>query len=131
MKPEDQLIAIAQAHGYTDVRVEEVEYVDVDARSVSVMEGLRGTKNGQRYWIPRYLSDLNASHEAIKTLTPTQRSLWAQYLHDIVDRDSSNGEVSMSDVCSPLETLGICANATAPQRACAFLQTLGLWREET
>ncbi len=42
MTPEAQRIAIAEACGWRNIRHEQVEDVDIDARSVSIFSGLRG-----------------------------------------------------------------------------------------
>lgn len=72
--------------------------------------------------IPHYESDLNAMHEAEKTLEPhwlpsgnqhTDDSMWEMYvcaLSKIADKGPSH--------------------ATAQQRAEAFLKTIGKWRDE-
>ncbi len=73
--------------------------------------------------IPDYLNDLNAMHEAEKTLDANQRLDYACYLTEPV-RDQVY-EVMPRDihysVCFPA------INSTAAQRAEAFLRTLNLW----
>jgi len=61
--------------------------------------------------IPDYLNDLNAMHEAEKSLTEEQLELYTYWL---------------SHSCG----LGTYTRATAAQRAEAFLRTLNLWEEE-
>lgn len=61
-----------------------------------------------------YLNDLNAMHEAEKTLFPKHEAKWA---------------MTMSEVCG--HSWRIIYTATAAQRAEAFLKTLGLWEEES
>lgn len=61
--------------------------------------------------LPDYLNDLNAIHQAIKSLNEEQRYLY------IVQLKGMLGSVDAVD-------------ATASQRAEAFLVALGLWEEE-
>lgn len=101
MTPEAQRIAIAEACGWTDVSREHPES--------SIIVGLKPNK-GIRWGIPDYLNDLNAMHEAEKTLSDL-RHVWDRYC------DLLGG------------SLYHCAHATAAQRAEAFLRTLSLWQE--
>ena len=61
--------------------------------------------------IPDYLNDLNAMHEAEKTLFPAHEAEWYHKLHTI---------------CG--DSWRIALTATATQRAEAFGLTLGLWK---
>jgi hypothetical protein len=127
MNPEAQLIAIAQAHGYTDVRREVVESVDAEERNIVIVEGTRGTKNGQRYWIPRYLSDLNASHEMEEKVNNSKDAeTYGRLLAEIVLGFPIHTGSATLNYWATMRV----ARATALQRACAFLKTLGLWRED-
>ena len=85
MKPEQQRIAIARACGE-----------DND----SIVRGL----------IPDYLNDLNAMHEAERTMGDPQ--LWDEY---------------QSYLSDAMRNIGWIYHATAAQRAEAFLRTLNLW----
>ena len=62
--------------------------------------------------IPNYLNDLNAMHEAEKLLVRLQ---WVSYLR------------RLQTLCDESVTWPI--HATAPQRAEAFLRTIGKWEE--
>ena len=62
--------------------------------------------------LPNYCNDLNAMHEAEKTLSQTNMFVIAHWIEQIVNR---NG--------------GYYFHATARQRAEAFLRTLGKWEE--
>ena len=79
MKPESQIIAIAEACG----------------------------------WEADYLNDLNAMHEAEKTLNPIQAAEYARILTSIAWQ-------SEQPVFAPI-------TAKADQRAEAFLRTIGKW----
>jgi hypothetical protein len=63
-----------------------------------------------------YLNDLNAMHEAEKTLNPIKAAEYARMLTSIAWQ-------SEQPVFAPM-------TATARQRAEAFLKTLGKWEEE-
>lgn len=72
------------------------------------------------YWPPDYLTDLNAMHEAEKTLTPEQAVEYFVFqLKAVVDADVH------------ATTEHYYSHAAARQRAIAFLRTLGKWKEET
>lgn len=115
MSPEAQRLAIAEACGWR------LEYDTTQLKAIWIVS----PKSGYHYavddeFIPDYLKDLNAMHEAEKTLTVNQ---WTDYL-DALDK-----------ICVPVH---ICPTthamsvycATAQQRAEAFLRTLNLWTEE-
>lgn len=117
MTPEQQRIAIAKACGYTDVRREEWEVVDIDAREVACCEDVRGTRNGERQRVPDYCADLNAMHEAEKVLVEKGVNAWWTYV----------GHINRSGP-TPLGT-ETAVHATAAQRAEAFLRTVGKWED--
>lgn len=70
---------------------------------------------------PDYGSDLNAIHEAEKTLEPDSRRVFISRLFDCALRGREG-------LCPDDETY-LCLHATAPQRREAFLRTKGLWKE--
>jgi hypothetical protein len=72
------------------------------------------------YNLPNYCNDLNAMHEAWKSLTKEQHQQFKQHLANIVLRDGH--------IVGPCRSL---SNATARQRAEAFLRTIGKWKEES
>ncbi len=116
MKPERQRIAIAEACGW-------------DEKSAN-----RGFKTALRYIddvpcnqitekIPDYPNDLNAMHEAEKTLK--EQGEWQSYLTSLWNISNPGRELSP---CHPANFLSwAMVDATATQRAEAFLKTLGLW----
>jgi hypothetical protein len=75
----------------------------------------RAHTNIEPYAYPNYCTDLNAMHEAQNTLTGGSRSKYVYELWDVTEA----------------KTLGAFENinATARQRAEAFLRTLGKWEE--
>ena len=70
------------------------------------------------YRIPNYLNDLNAMHEAWQTLTPSQKTRFESELYSVV---IGQADYNRNDD-SPYIT-----NATAAQRAEAFLRTIDKW----
>ena len=74
----------------------------------------------QTEWLPDYLNDLNAMHEAEETLLGMNKAEFAVKLCRIVGRDWPNGIGGGSFAH---------IHATAAQRAEAFLRTLGKWEE--
>ena len=88
MTPEQQRVAIAEACGW----------LKVHGHSVA--------------GIPDYLNDLNAMHEAEKTLTDKAHEEFRLNLYDLIRDDSR-----------------LIVSSTASQRAEAFLRTIGKWEE--
>jgi hypothetical protein len=62
--------------------------------------------------LPNYCSDLNAMHEAEKSLTKKQTYLWCSFIDEACAFDGIHAR-----------------QATARQRAEAFLRTLNLWKD--
>ena len=96
MSPEAQRIALAKAHGYN----------------------LSEPYIGDGSYLPDYLNDLNAMHEAEVALTEEQAEKYEAYLN-------SPGMYIEGGYPSTLYLY----HATAAQRAEAFLKTLGLWKD--
>ena len=104
MTPEAQRIAIAEACGWTNVAPRIVKNVKHQGDDITV--GI-WSDNG---WIPDYLNDLNAMHEAEMILTAQQRRSYVNCIFNLpVSECESN------------------AFATAAQRAEAFLRVIGKW----
>jgi hypothetical protein len=103
MKPEQQRITIAEACGWTNVAPQIVKNVKRQGDDITV--GIWSDDG----WIPDYLNDLNAMHEAENTVIKPQR-LWYHYCLRLEGRSFQ-------------ESTG----ATAAQRAEAFLRTIGKW----
>lgn len=105
MTDNEQAIAIATACGWTECGKAPLSYGD------GALAGFApGTCLG---YLPNYLSDLNAMHEAEKVL---------------VDEQRFNFGAALCDTCCTNEMcIGECCHATAAQRAEAFLRTLNLW----
>jgi len=75
--------------------------------------------------IPDYLNDLNAMHEAEKTLTDEQIARWQRDLWLTCEND-----FYALEACAPPIVLRRFISATAAQRAEAFLRTIGKWEED-
>ena len=100
MTPEQQRIAIAESCGWTDTQIIDGKYGQTD--------------------VPDYLNDLNAMHEAEKVLTVAQRITYANQI-GVVLSGGSGGRA--------IPNWWFIHEATASQRAEAFLRTIGKWEE--
>lgn len=120
MKPESQRIAIAEACGWKEVPQPKSPYGEFVSR-VWQFGGVGGRLCGFGS-LPDYLNDLNAMHEVESKLRENQfhyfqytRELWS-VLFPHVEYSGNLGYLGFNYV-----------NATASQRAEAFLKTLNLW----
>ena len=114
MTPEQQRIAIAESCGLTNVAPMIVKNVKHKGDDITV--GIWSDDG----WVPQYLNDLNAMHEAEKVLTVAQRINYANQIGVVL----SGGSVGRA-----IPNWWFIHEATASQRAEAFLRTLGLWEE--
>jgi len=110
MTEEQMRIAIAEACGWTEI---------VHHKLHAGNEGLLGTHIAadgvrDRDWVPDYLNDLNAMHEAEKVLVEKGVNSWWAYVA-LINRHNPTP--------FGLETA---VQATARQRAEAFLKTKGI-----
>ena len=130
MTPKKQRIAVAEACGWkVHPELEYGRYGTVDKRKHPDFPDREPAyeKDGalcRASGLPDYLNDLNAVHEAEKTLD--DGVLWRGYLNrlwEVVcpERNQMNG----LDAATGL----LLVHATAAQRAEAFLKTLGLWED--
>jgi hypothetical protein len=119
MEKELQLITVAKACGWI---IEPYQY-----------GGYKVKKDPRDCWftgelptlIPDYLNNLNAMHEAEKSLTVKQQHKFAEEVGRIIYR----GELSVPDFRDNWYMCYLMMQATATQRAEAFLRTLNLWKE--
>lgn len=126
MTPIAQRIAIAEACGWTNID----KYLGREPLPFT-REFLGGTDDGlaegedtlghEIKHVPDYLNDLNAIHEAEKTLMVTQCGIYSCALESITHRDDNEGG-------SGLYQYGL-LHANAAQRAEAFLHTIGKWTD--
>ena len=120
MTPEKQRIAIAEACGWTDIRRPcDSNYHDLPTDTLRILYGrVCGIPPG---WIHSqnsrplldYPNDLNAMHEAEKTLTRGQLHEYMLNMQEVKGLGGNNHWLNF--------------HATAIQRAEAFLRTLNLW----
>jgi hypothetical protein len=119
MKPEEQRIAIAEACGWYNCRyidgLKDVLGIPPVAWNCDKISGL------EEAWTPDYLNDLNAMHKAWSTLSEVDKEYFEYQLFSVVINEDLHG----SSYDLPYIT-----NATAAQRAKAFLKLLDLWIEE-
>lgn len=99
MNKEKQRIEIAKACGWSCFEEDTIQYT---ARR----------SDGKWGEIPDYTNDLNAMHEAEKSLASSQ---WQNYLDKLTDSYAPNCKAAV--------------HTTAAQRAEAFLKTLHLWKD--
>ena len=104
MSPEKQRIAILKACGWTNFYKA--------THKGAIQYGQPPNAHSNSWQAPDYLGDLNACHEMEKALTDIQRGYYWDHLKDMTDEGFDQ------------------LHATAPQRAEAFLRTLGLWEED-
>lgn len=114
MNAEKQRIAIAEACGWLECRPATCRAGAFTGIPPASVEPSR-----IRTWIPDYLTDLNAMHEAEMVLTDEQQSDYGERLASLVPY---NGRSVHRDIFRM-------AHATAAQRAEAFLRTIGKWEE--
>jgi len=116
MNPEKQRRTIAEACGWE---------VDEERKT----HGFRTLTDGCRTYteLPDYLNDLNAMRGASDTLNDNQQWQFVQHLNEITrikhESDSDDWFIHRTDWIWRM------LNATAAQRAEAFLRTIGKWEE--
>ena len=104
--------AIAEACGWTKINVQH-------RSGISPTNGLRmGTE-----FLPKYSTDLNAMHEAVKTRIPKGIKREEYILRLCGGDEWRSYDMNILDAV-------YCEEATAAQRAEAFLKTLNLWTYE-
>jgi hypothetical protein len=114
---EEQInIAIAEACGWSCIKERTEEHVDLDSRTVTHITGISGYPKGwdSLNYLPDYVNDLNAMHEAEKSLKYDPENTWL------------TGGYSLYVQALPY---GNEIRATSRQRAEAFLRALDKWKE--
>ena len=107
-------IAIAEACGWTDCS-------NIDGTLCGLPIGVTSL-NGRYDIISDYCNDLNAMHEAEKTLNFEQSEFFEDELCDVAKKENDVLE-------NPLPWRFSVCHATAHQRSEAFLKTIGKWEE--
>tara|TARA_R110000868_G_scaffold342640_1_gene603529 strand:- start:258 stop:614 length:357 start_codon:yes stop_codon:yes gene_type:complete len=116
MTPERQRVVIAEACGLTNVAPWIVKNVKHEGDDITV--GIWSDDG----WVPQYLNDLNAMHDAVSIFDYDQADEFEDHLCDICKRLNDEKE-------NPAPWRFAVVNATASQRAEAFLRTIGKWEE--
>jgi len=116
MKPEQQRIAIAEACGWELVPSHDGYHGGIAEAFPDFWLDPEGEKHWQDMPLPNYLNDLNAMHEAVKTLPQNIKPRYFACLCVVV-----SGAISLHGYSEATE-------ATAAQRCEAFLRTLNLWQ---
>jgi hypothetical protein len=106
MKPEAQRIAIAEACGWITSK-NGTEGFAPRNRKINILCDIYDP-------LPQYLNDLNAMHEAVETLRGKDGPQWFDFQRTL-----------MIECGSWMN----CIQASAAQRAEAFLKTLNLWTD--
>lgn len=118
MKPEAQQIAMLKACGW--------KKGELDCDGYQIWIHPNGARQYKAY-IPDYLNDLNAMHQAETILTPLQQAHYMTYLGYGEEFVYGSGESSASMIQGDQDGYWRFFTATAAQRAEAFLKTLNLW----
>lgn len=121
---DNQMIeAIAEAEGrqkeYCEVPTWDYELGRYTNKTIAIWRGKGQVVVFEN--LPDYLNDLNAMHRVVNDLPPEQLSEWGTHLTNVVFKGSAGTDWNLS--------FARVANATARQRAEAFLRTLNLWEE--
>lgn len=129
MKEEKQRIAIAEICGWVNcISPHADEYhllTDLElglAMGAPVGRNCQLYSDGLHYAIPNYPNDLNAMHEAVSVFDYDQAYEFDDHLCDICKRANDLAD-------NPTPWRFAVTNATAAQRAEAFLRVFGKWEE--
>lgn len=116
MTPEAQRIAIAETMGWRECVTESLGCHGKFPKEYrgDVMNPFTGE---DRAWIPDYLNDLNAMHDAEKVLSIKLPS------EPFTESEKTRYVISLRQMCGGKG----CVVATASERAEAFLRTIGKW----
>ena len=121
MNPEKQNIEIAKAIGYTDIRHEQGEDVDIDVRVICPWKRPSGEYYGERRFIPNFTKDLNHIHTAIAKIII--------YGDDIIEFCSNEG-LFQNQLDTLSEYLQVPVWHFRAEHYCeALLKTLGKWSD--
>jgi hypothetical protein len=132
MTPKAQNVAIAKACGWS--RFGMYRHIASGKQLLGGPETLHGTpprdndkpQDDQAYEpVPNYVADLGAVAKAQATLTDEQRTAFTYHLLGVLFQDTPIE--SLNNNPGVVKVIWDVANATAAQRAEAFLRTLGLW----
>ena len=133
MTPEKQRIAIAEACGYKIIDSPTAEgFVRLQKPDGNPVCSVGQESRNNIWpaaiawnWIPDYLNDLNAMHEAVVTKWETDPYFGTSFAIELTE--VVTGLTYSAQIAA--ECLEYMITATAAQRAEAFLKTLGLWED--
>ena len=120
MSPEKQRIAIAEACGWAFLRY---AHDSKSGESWPVWEKNGNTASIKTGLLPDYLSDLNAMHEAEKTLNEGQRRQMGEELMHVLNEQNRHLPRWLGPTAFDY------FHTTSFQRAEAFLRAIGKWEE--
>jgi hypothetical protein len=86
---------------------------------------LEGIKEGVEMFLPDYLHDLNAMHEAEKRIV--RLDMWVKYSYSLSEKVCCDADEPLNN--DP-ETMFGMIHATTSQRAEALLRTIGKWKDQ-
>lgn len=123
MKPDAQRIAIGTVRGWKDIR----PYIRIRTHDrINILKG-RCPTTGLLRRLPDYLNDLNAIRESCEQQTRGRNTmfpvLYVRALLKVLKLNPPTHEQNEAEVFAQLQ-------ATAAQRAEAFLRCLNLWKDE-
>lgn len=132
MTPEEQNIAIAEAYGWiwhhcptSNIEIDRFgQLLKLGSRKwTGWLKGKHHSATGHWHqtYIPDYIHDLNASHEAEGVLTDNQWHRYVIEMEEIMERDAPESKRGNRE--------RFFMNATASQRSEAFLRTIGKWKD--
>ena len=130
MSPEKQRIALAKAHGWTNIKIIPLPAPNKkhSGEAGVIVSGARHPSWGfGSCSVSDYLNDKNAMHEAKKVLW--DKGLMLEFVNQLIGIVCAAKGFRWDKVTAD-DHLILIANATAEQEAEAFLRTLGLWEEE-
>jgi hypothetical protein len=125
MNEQEQRIAIAEACGWTIRRTGgAIPLHQVFEPSGKPCCPYATAGDSWRGYLPDYLHDLNAMHEAEKMLKENQHGDFEAFIMQVCcpDQGEAEGEFELDSFWPTL-------HATAAQRAEAFLRTIGKWTD--
>lgn len=117
MSPEAQHIALMESLGWR----KESGFMEYDGAFLPWTVWVRNGEKVGNDKAPNFLNDLNAMHEAEKTLID-----WVEYRINL-SHVVGIGYAPDLDICDDIKSF---LSATAAQRAEAFMRTKGLWKEK-
>jgi hypothetical protein len=121
LTPEQKRIAIAEACGWRIASTTKYAWIVINPMNMEVAwsscDGEMNDKPSSDY-LPDYLNDLNAMHEAMRVLTDDIREVFSSHLRRI-------WAFNYNARCGSFPSHDDSRNATAAQRADAFLLATG------